>query len=756
MSELTLPATPRSGSPELLKDLRDFIEILRRGWRHVAVSVMVCLTLATIYLAKTKRQYQATARLLVLQQGGRPLNVANNNDPSRLLDNGDDYIPTHASIVSSPRVMRRAIDAIGLQNLPSLATAVREGLDPVEEAIAKLKVVRPDRQAKILRADYRADSREEATRTLEAITESYEKFLEETFQKNNNDVIELIKKAREQLREELKEAEEKYAEFRRGHPIFVDQSGRSFVLQRLEQWNHSTGEAMAKAVQLKAQLELGRKLAGEGIDLWAIAHAITQLGGDANSLLQGLNSLGVMDGGALYIRTINEQRQQLIDRYGLEYSKVQELTKRIEQMRNARNRLASIEARDLLSSIEQSLKAIEAMRVDFSKRFDEDQDKAKQLEFDLLTETSLRENLERQRSLFNTVVDQLKQAQFIGDFSSISSQIIEPPNAPRYPVWPQMSIVLGLALVAGCLIGTGAAVVADRIDQRIRSLAELRQILGLAVLGQIPQVREEQAAAMGEFGLVSHTMPRSPWAEAYRAIRTNIEFLRRNQDLRVILVTSGYSGDGKSVSASNLAVSLAQAGRRILLVDGDLRKPSQHEIHGLTNNRGLTHVLRGLLPVHRVVQRTAVENLELIVTGPEVPNPAELLTSSTFNEFLGEARRSYEIVIIDSSPLLVVTDAAIIGGSVDGVVLIARAGALRHNDAQQVVEMLRVLGTRILGTIVNRTTRDREGYGYGYGYGAYGNRHGSPEAATTASPKDDGGEAGAPPPPPNGRSDPQR
>jgi succinoglycan biosynthesis transport protein ExoP len=738
VSELTLPTTPRSGSPELLKDLRDLIETLRRGWRHVAVSVMVCLTLGTIYLAKTKRQYQATARLLVLQQGGRPLNVANNNDPSRLLDNGDDYIPTHASIVSSPRVMRRAIDAIGLQNLPSLATAAREGLDPIEEAIAKLKVVRPDRQAKILRADYRADSREEATRTLEAITESYEKFLEETFQKNNNDVIELIKKAREQLREELKEAEEKYAEFRRGHPIFVDQLGRSFVLQRLEQWNHSTGEAMAKAVQFKAQLELGRKLAGEGTDLWAIAYAITQLGGDANGLLQGLNSLGVMDGGALYIRTLNEERQQLIDRYGPEYSKVQELSKRIEQMRNARSHLGSNDVRDLLSSIEQSLKAIETMRVDLSQRFDKDQDKAKLLELDLLTETSLRENLERQRSLFNTVVDQLKQAQFIGDFSSISSQIIEPPNAPRYPVWPQMSIVLGLALVTGCLIGTGAAVVADRIDQRIRSLAELRQILGLAVLGQIPQVREEQAAAMGEFGLVSHTMPRSSWAEAYRAIRTNIEFLRRNQDFRVILVTSGYSGDGKSVSASNLAVSLAQAGRRILLVDGDLRKPCQHEIHGLTNNRGLTHILRGLLPVHQVVQRTAVENLELIAAGPEVPNPAELLTSSTFNEFLEEARRSYEIVIIDSSPLLVVTDAAIIGGSVDGVVLIARTGALRHNDAQQVVEMLRVLGTRILGTIVNRITQDREGYGYGseaYGIGMARRKPPSPPHSRTTAEK---------------------
>src|SRR5262249_15357296 len=155
----------------------------------------------------------------------------------------------------------------------------------------------------------------------------------------------------------------------------------------------------------------------------------------------------------------------------------------------------------------------------------------------------------------------------------------------------------------------------------------------LSVLGVIPQLTEEQRATMGEVGLISQAMPRSLPAEAYKALRTNLEFLRRNQRLEVIMVTSPTASDGKSTTSSNLAISLAHAGRRVLLVDADLRKPSLDSIYGLRRDRGLSHVLRDLMPMSRVVQRTSVENLDFIATGPEVPNPAELLMSARLGEF---------------------------------------------------------------------------------------------------------------------------
>src|SRR3954452_22674331 len=200
LTERNLSAISDGRTRESLGDLKEYAEAVRRGWRLIVACVAISLTIAVIYLATTKRVYQATARLLVLQQGGRPLNVAN-TDPSRLMEGNDDYIPTHSQIIASQLVVRRAIDTVGLDQLPSLAAAKAAGRNPVEEAVGRLKVTRPDRYAKIVCVDYRDGSREEATRLLEAITVSYRKFLADTFQKNSSQVISLIAKARDELSE---------------------------------------------------------------------------------------------------------------------------------------------------------------------------------------------------------------------------------------------------------------------------------------------------------------------------------------------------------------------------------------------------------------------------------------------------------------------------------------------------------------------------------------------------------------------------
>ena len=282
----------------------------------------------------TKRVYQAEARLLVLQQGGRPLNVAN-TDPSPLTEGAEDYIPTHALILGSPLVVKRAIERIGLDRLPSLLEAQRANQDPVEEVTKRLKVTRPDRLAKILRIEYRAGDRVEVVRMVEAITESYKQVLEETFQKSNsNTVIALISKARDELSQELQDLEGKYLELRRKTPSpIAGEQGRAFLASRLARWDQAANEAMIKSVQLKRQLELGRKLAGEGTELWAVAHAISQLGGDTSSLTAILSSS--QDGAADYIRQLAQEHQQLNERFGPNYAKVRELKAQIERVRQS-------------------------------------------------------------------------------------------------------------------------------------------------------------------------------------------------------------------------------------------------------------------------------------------------------------------------------------------------------------------------------------------------------------------------------------
>ena len=368
-----------------------------------------------------------------------------------------------------------------------------------------------------------------------------------------------------------------------------------------------------------------------------------------------------------------------------------------------------------MRAIEQSLDSVQAMQNELGKQFGQDQEKAKQVEEDLLAEEYLRNKLERQRALFNTVSDQLKQAQFVSAYSSITSQIVEPAKSPRSPVYPRVGSTLALALVVGCAVGMGAVVVLDRLDQRVRSLGELRQLTGLAVLGQVALLPRKRARAMSPIGLISYAEPNSYWAEAYRAIRINIHFLRRHsQRLQVLLVTSPYPGDGKTTAASNLAISFALAGQRVLLIDADLRSPSLHKVHGLRREHGLSHLLKGLLPLHQAVQRSQIERLEVITVDPEVPSPGELLASSRLKELLDEARRAYDVILLDSSPLLAVVDSAIIGMVVDGVVLVARPGTLRRRDVEHALELLRIGGASILGMLVNGVSREDRNYSYDY------------------------------------------
>jgi capsular exopolysaccharide synthesis family protein len=723
------------------------ISVLRRGWRLIGISTLICLTVAIIFLAGTERIYQAEVRLLVLQQGGRPLNVAN-TDPSRLMEGAvnEDYIPTHILIISSPQVVQRAIDKIGLDSLPSLLAAKKRGLDPVKEATNHLKVTRPDRLAKVLRAEYRAGDRDEAVRMIEAITDSYRRFIEDISQRNSSTAIAIISKAHDDLSRELGELEAKYLELRRKTPALITGGERhSFLADRLASWDRAANEAMVKAVQLKAQLELGRQLTREGTELWAVAHAIHQLGGDTNNLMAGLASGASQSGSADLIRQLTQEQQQLAERFGPQYSKVRELQVQIDRIRGrvrgARSRLEGDEVRDLVRAIEQSLDSVQAMRNELSKQFGQDQEKAKQFEADLLAEEYLRNKLERQRTLFNTVSDQLKQAQFIGAYSSITSQVIAPAKAPRRPVWPRVGSTLALALAVGCAMGMGVAVVLDRLDQRVRSIDELRCLTGLAVLGQVVLLPGKRSGTMGPIGLISHAKPDSYWAEAYRAIRTNLEFLRRrNQKLQVLLITSPYPGDGKTTAASNLAISFALAGRRVLLIDADLRSPSLHEVHGLRREHGLSHLLKDLLPLHQAVQRSRIERLEVITTGSEASNPGELLSSPRLKELLDEARRAYDVILLDSPPLLAVVDSAIVGMVVDGVVLVARPGTLRRRDVEHVLELFRIGGASVLGMLVNGVSREDRNYSYDYiGYGCpVGRRSGDVARAIEADPRPPG------------------
>jgi non-specific protein-tyrosine kinase len=216
--------------------------------------------------------------------------------------------------------------------------------------------------------------------------------------------------------------------------------------------------------------------------------------------------------------------------------------------------------------------------------------------------------------------------------------------------------------------------------------------------------------------LVAHTDPRSAAAEAYRTLRTNIQFASPDKPLRTLLATSTSPEDGKSTTLANLAITLAETGARTLLIDADLRRPAQHALFGLPNEVGLTSLMLGageaLTPSRLPVQATVVANLGVLTSGPLPPNPAELLASRRMGELLTLLAGVADYVLFDSPPIIAVTDAAILAPRVDGVLLVVRAGKTKRDLAIKAKRLLAQVNAPLVGVVLNDASLDTKAYGY--------------------------------------------
>ncbi|QKS72613.1 CpsD/CapB family tyrosine-protein kinase [Paenalkalicoccus suaedae] len=212
--------------------------------------------------------------------------------------------------------------------------------------------------------------------------------------------------------------------------------------------------------------------------------------------------------------------------------------------------------------------------------------------------------------------------------------------------------------------------------------------------------------------LITHFSPKSPVTEQYRTIRTNIQFSSVEEPAKVITVTSTAPGEGKSTTAANLAIVFAQQDNRVLLVDGDLRKPTSHYTFQADNKRGLTNVLTNQAALTDVSQKTLVPKLDLLTCGPIPPNPAELLASKRMDWVLQEAKKHYDYIIVDTPPVLAVTDAQILANKTDGVVLVTSNGMTTKDNAKKAKELLTNASARILGVVLNRKDKASGQYYY--------------------------------------------
>jgi capsular exopolysaccharide synthesis family protein len=326
-----------------------------------------------------------------------------------------------------------------------------------------------------------------------------------------------------------------------------------------------------------------------------------------------------------------------------------------------------------------------------------------------------RSTLERRRASFD---DQLNQLQLLSGFGTSGGvQLVSKAEVPTAPITASPVRNGALGLLGGLVLGLALAFLLDQLDDRLRRKEELESAAGMPVLGLLPRVNRRRARQ----GVITLLSPSSPTAEAYRTLRTSLQFMAIDRPIRSLQVTSPTTGEGKTTVVTNLAASFAQAGQRVILVDCDLRRSQVHQHLGVPNDRGFTSVLLDECSLADVI--TTVEDepfLAIVPAGPVPPNPSELLTSPRALAILDTLRENCDILLLDSPPVLPVTDALVVSRNVDATLLVARPKRSTKRQIARAHELLDQVGAPLVGTVLNGVVHDTsDGYGYGYGYVSY-------------------------------------
>lgn len=296
-----------------------------------------------------------------------------------------------------------------------------------------------------------------------------------------------------------------------------------------------------------------------------------------------------------------------------------------------------------------------------------------------------------------------------GNVPAVSVTVVDPAAIPMTPSSIGRPVLVAIGLLAGLVLGCLIALLRSAYDTSVRSIDELRELTSLPNLGSVAGNPDAEAAQ-----LIVRDDPRSPRAEAFRHLRTNLQFLNVDEQRKVLVMTSSIAGEGKTTAILNLATAAASTGAKVLVIDGDLRCPTVSERLGLERAAGLTTVLAGRFPAGRVVQHWAGGSFDVLASGPIPPNPSELLSSRHMRAIIQDFRRWYDLVLIDSPPLLPVTDAAVVAPATDGVVLVCQLNRVKNYHVTAALDALRSVAATVLGTVATMVPLSRKEQAYGY------------------------------------------
>lgn len=747
LSDEPAPVSGELASPETELHLSDLLEKLQRHWKLIALVVVLCLGASGVLYFMTPKQYQATARVQIERRSLAPVSTGQNPWLESFLNM--EFYPTQIQLLQSRGLAERVVIDLGLAGDPSFnpggAALTRPSDDPADPEAADAAVlgrlagrlrsglqVQAVSNTQLVDLTYRSASPEFAARAANAFAQAFIDWGISTRTQTAGRASTFLVAQIDALKDEIQEKDSKLQAYSRQADIVSLDPASNVVIQRLQALNSDYIQAKATRIDKEARYREIQEAPRQSV-------ADEYSSGTVNQLMQEQLKL--------------ERRYQTqLQTYKPEWPGMVELKAEIDEGRRNLNRTIAEQAENARKTAQAEYQTALRREAALTRELEHAKSELLDQSSAGVELTNLQVEIATSRDLLDKLLRQQSETEVAARLQTTREtnvRIVDRALVPGGPFRPSLRENLAMGLGLGLLLGIGAAFLIEYMDRTVKTPEEIERRLRLPNLAVIPDVgaagrhgrgrgygygygygvRKRKASRAGlpdlterkdpdrgpdQIELVPHERPRLSVSEAYRSLRTAL-LLSSAHELGVVAVTSAGSGEGKTATSTNLAVVMAQLGRRVLLIDGDLRKPRLHEVFGVSNRVGLVNVLAGGEDPSRVTLPADIANLCILPSGPSPPNPSELLASDRMRQLLRRARSLFDFVIIDTPPVLAVTDATIIGSQTDGVVLCLRAGKVLREDARGCRDRLLMNDVKILGTVLNRH-RDAGGPGRKYYY----------------------------------------
>jgi len=693
------PMQPEASRPGLLHI------VWRRRW-IVLAAVVLCIAGGLTYLVKATPIFGSTGQLYVEQSG--PKIITNEEG---VMTQSKNYLYTQVELLTSTPILAAVAERPEIRRLQTFNDATN--------AVGFLKAnvtASVGKKDDILSVSCESPYSVEAPQIVNAIIDAYITYHSKKKSTTAAEVLKILQAEQLKRTGELDTQLKGMLEFRRKHgEIAFDAEGGNTVLQRLFKLSDALTDVQIELVNAKAALAAAKKMMSDPARI--------------RQLVQMERSQGVFvsvyseeDRLRAELREAQVSLAALLKHCTSEHDAVKAVNQKIDRLAKQLKDKERQYADAYLSLLVQRENSAESRQQELQRELADQKKVAADMNIRTAEFAIMKSTLSRTERLCDIIDSRIKELNVTENTGAMNITVLEVAVAGGSPIKPQKTRTMAMVLVMGLMLGVGLALLRDWTDHRLRSSEEVAACVGAPILGVVPSMRGKHHETRESARLVADN-PTSHTAEAYRTIRTGVFFGVPDGEAKTILVTSPTAGDGKTTTACNLSIAMAQAGQRVLLIDCDFRKPRVHKVFDMDGEVGLSNVLAGRSELQDATQLNGIESLSVLACGPNPPNPSEMLNSQAFLDVLGVVRSEYDHIIIDSPPVMPVTDARILAAVCDQTILVIRAEKSTRKAAEHASEGLRSVGSRILGVVINAVSVRKGGYGYGYGYG-YGSGYG--------------------------------